>query len=103
MWQPVTFWLFADILLLGAGRRPRQGSASVFCYYYYFLCFLCSEFPARLQSLNSVTKPEHIQRGRNFRYFTAGRRYKVTAEIASATPRRMIFKKSLRFNHSEVH
>ena len=50
-----------------------------FCYY---LCFLCSEF--RLQSLNSVTKPEHIQRGRN-----AGRRYKVTAEITSATPRRM--------------
>ena len=51
---------------------------------------MCSEFPARLQSLNSVTKPEHIQRGRNFRHFEAGRRYKVTAEITSATPRRMI-------------
>ena len=43
-------------LSLGAGRRPSQGSASVFCYYY--LCLLCSKFPARLQSLNSVTKPE---------------------------------------------
>ena len=49
-------------LLLGALRRPSQGSASVFCYYY--LCFLCSEFPARLQSINPVTKPGHIQRGR---------------------------------------
>ena len=52
-----------------------------------FCVFLCSEFPARLQSLNSVTKPEHIQRGRNFCHFEAGRRYKVTAEITSATPR----------------
>ena len=70
-------------LLLGAGRRPSQGSASVFCYYY--LCFLCSEFPARLQSLNPVTMPGNIQRGRK-----AGRRYKVTAEITSVTQRRMI-------------
>ena len=54
-------------------------------FFYYYLCFLCSEFPAWLQSLNSVTKPEHIQQGRN-----AGRRHKVTAEITSATPRRMI-------------
>ena len=29
--------------------------------------------------------PEHIQRGRNFRRFEAGRRYKVTAEITSVT------------------
>ena len=81
---------FTFVLLLGAGRRPSQGSASVFCYY-YFLCFLCSEFPARvrLQSLNSVTKSEHIQRGRNFCHLEAGRRYKVTAKITSATPRRM--------------
>ena len=60
-----------------------------FCCY-YFPCFLCSEFPARLQSLNLITKPEHIKQGRNFRHFAAGRRYKVTAEITSATPRRMI-------------
>ena len=43
-------------LLLGAGRRPSQGSASIFCYYYlcyYYLCFPCSKFPARLQSPNS--------------------------------------------------
>ena len=53
-------------------------------------CVFCSEFPARLQSLNSATKPEHIQRGRNFRHFEIGRRYKVTAEITSATLRRMI-------------
>ena len=44
------------ILLLGAGRRPCQGSTSVFCYYYLW----CSRFPARLQSLNSVTKPDQI-------------------------------------------
>ena len=50
--------------------------------------FFCSEFPARLQSLNSVRKPEHIQRGRNFRHFEAGRTYKVTAEL-TAIPRRM--------------
>ena len=33
-----------------------QGSTSVFCYYYLW----CSKFPARLQSLNSVTKPDQI-------------------------------------------
>ena len=33
--------------LLGAGRRPSQGFASVFCFYFW-----CSEFPVRLQSLN---------------------------------------------------
>ena len=31
-----------------AERRPSQGFASVFCFYFW-----CSEFPARLQSLNS--------------------------------------------------
>ena len=36
-------------LLLGAGRRPSQGSASVFCFYFW-----CSEFP----ELCSVTKPK---------------------------------------------
>ena len=50
-------WIF---LLLGAGRRPSQGSTSVFCYYYY-LCFLCSKFPAQLQSINLVAKPDQIQ------------------------------------------
>ena len=45
--------VYASVFLLGAGRRPSQGFASVFCYYYYFLCFLCSEFPARLQSLSN--------------------------------------------------
>ena len=38
-------------LLPGAVRHPSQGFASVFCYYY--LCFPCSKFPARLQSPNS--------------------------------------------------
>ena len=60
------------------------------------LCFLLLLFSGFfcvlnfLHGLNSVTKPEHIQRGRNFRHFEAGRRYKATAEITSATPRRMI-------------
>ena len=46
--------------LLGAGRRPSQGAASVFCYLCFllfvfcYLCFLCSEFP----ELCSVTKPK---------------------------------------------
>ena len=40
------------LLLLGAVKRPIQGFASVFCYYYlYFLCF---KFP----ELCSVTKPK---------------------------------------------
>ena len=42
----------APFFLLGAVRRPSQGFASVFCYYY--LCFLCSKFP----ELCSVTKPK---------------------------------------------
>ena len=46
---------------------------------------MCFQFPARLQSLNPVTKPGHIQRGRK-----AGRRYKVTAEITSVTLRPII-------------
>ena len=39
------------LFLLGAGRRPSQGSTYVFCYYY--LCFPCSKFPVRSQSPNS--------------------------------------------------
>ena len=38
--------------LLAAGRRPSQGFASVFSYY-----LSCSEFPERLQSLNSDIEP----------------------------------------------
>ena len=34
--------------LLGAGRRPSQGFASVFWFHFW-----CSESPAGLQSLNS--------------------------------------------------
>ena len=36
----------------GPGRRPSQGFASVFSYYLW-----CSEFPERLQSLNSDIEP----------------------------------------------
>ena len=59
--------------LLGAGRQSSQGSASVFCYY---LCFLCSKFPARLQNLNLVKGLNKSTR-KKFRRFEAGRRYKV--------------------------
>ena len=37
---------------LGAGRRPSQGFASVFSYH-----LSCSEFPERLQNLNSDIEP----------------------------------------------
>ena len=35
------------------------------------------------ESTRKIVMPEHIQRGRNFRRFEAGRRYKVTAEKTS--------------------
>ena len=45
-------------LFTRARRRPSQGSASVLCYNY--LCFLCSEFPARLQSLDISNEVEKL-------------------------------------------
>ena len=48
----------------------------------------CQSDDRYAESTRKIVVPEHIQRGRNFRRFEAGRRYKVTAEITSVTPRR---------------
>ena len=48
----------------------------------------CQSDDRYAESTRKIVVPEHIQRGRNFRRFEAGRRYKVTAEITSVTSRR---------------
>ena len=45
--------VYAKCFFTRGRKAPKSRFRSVFCYYYYFLCFLCSEFPARLQSLSN--------------------------------------------------
>ena len=47
----------------------------------------CQSDDRYAESTRKIVVSEHIQRGRDFRRFEAGRRYKVTAEITSVTPR----------------
>ena len=48
--------LFSVLVYYSGPEGARVKVPPVFCYCY--LCLLCYKFPARLQSLNSVTKPE---------------------------------------------
>ena len=77
----------------GVGRyRAGRLDIDVFLAFFFQLSsrlHRCDQSDDRYaKSTRKIVVPEHIQRGRNFRRFEAGRRYKVTAEITSVTPRR---------------